>query len=548
MEKGNNESHALIYNRVSSHQQETEGAGLESQEQRCIKYAQDRGYIIDSGLVFHDTYTGGGDFMRRPAMRELLNYIDSNPGRSYVVIFDDLKRFARDTKFHIELRSAFNVRHVKVECLNFNFEDTPEGKFVETILAAQNQLEREQNQRQVIQKQKARLESGYWSFVSPLGYTMQKIAGFSGKIAVKNDNALILREALEGYASFRFIHFIDVARFLKDNGLLGQARADRYIDTIHDILRNPFYAGYVEYLPWNVSRRKGVHAALIDESTYRKNLERLNKPMEIRRVRNDDNEEFEVRRLINCIHCKRPFTACFSKGRSKRYPYYLCQTRGCVMFKKSISRSALHEDFKHILNDLRPTGKVLEIFEETFEEYWKESTYDHNKNIATLSDDIQKLEEDIERYLELAYLAKSETVRLRYEKKLEEIESELTQLKEKNSASIDFSIPYRTALEKVSETAKNPYASWTLSKLEEKKKLFYFFFDRNIEYDLKSRYRTVIPSVLYRFLFDLSKNSLDVNIPRNLSNQFTTLWKFIHDWNKATEVFPPSKTSYRHAA
>jgi len=33
-----------------------------------------------------------------------------------------------------------------------------------------NQLERQQNQRQVIQKQQARLRNGYWAFRAPLGY------------------------------------------------------------------------------------------------------------------------------------------------------------------------------------------------------------------------------------------------------------------------------------------------------------------------------------------------------------------------------------------
>jgi len=45
-----------------------------------------------------------------------------------------------------------------VECLNYRFEDTPEGKFVETVFAAQGQLEREQNGRQVRQKMQARVE------------------------------------------------------------------------------------------------------------------------------------------------------------------------------------------------------------------------------------------------------------------------------------------------------------------------------------------------------------------------------------------------------
>jgi hypothetical protein len=60
----------------------------------------------------------------------------------YVVIFDDLKRFARDTIFHLKLRQELDAYHASVECLNFKFEDTPEGQFVKTVIAAQGQLDR----------------------------------------------------------------------------------------------------------------------------------------------------------------------------------------------------------------------------------------------------------------------------------------------------------------------------------------------------------------------------------------------------------------------
>ena len=116
------------------------------------------GYHVEA--VFPDDVSGGGDFMKRPGMVALLSYLDAQPGKKYVIIFDDLKRFARDTEFHIALRRAFQVRGARVECLNFKFEDTPEGKFVETIMAAQGELERGQNSRQVNQKMSARVEAG----------------------------------------------------------------------------------------------------------------------------------------------------------------------------------------------------------------------------------------------------------------------------------------------------------------------------------------------------------------------------------------------------
>ena len=134
---------ALIYCRLSSTKQRLEGSGLESQEQRCRAYADDKGYAVEA--VFPDDVSGGGDFMRRPGMVALLSYLDAQQGKPYVVIFDDLKRFARDTEFHLKLRREFARRGATIECLNFRIEDTPEGKFIETVIAAQGELEREQN-------------------------------------------------------------------------------------------------------------------------------------------------------------------------------------------------------------------------------------------------------------------------------------------------------------------------------------------------------------------------------------------------------------------
>lgn len=146
---------AVIYCRVSSTKQKLEGSGLDSQEHRCRQYADAKGYEVEA--VFPDDASGGGDFMNRPGMVALLSYLDAQPNKNYVIIFDDLKRFARDTEFHIKLRREFQTRGARIECLNFKLDDSPEGKFVETIFAAQGELEREQNRRQVIQKMKARV-------------------------------------------------------------------------------------------------------------------------------------------------------------------------------------------------------------------------------------------------------------------------------------------------------------------------------------------------------------------------------------------------------
>ena len=191
-----NPSEALIYCRVSSRSQEEEGHGLKSQETRCREYAKNKGYNV--AAVFPDTITGGGDFMKRPGMVALLSFLDAQPETRFVVIFDDLKRFARDTRFHLDLREAFRARRATIECLNFKFEDTPEGEFIETIMAAQGALERKQNGSQVSQKMKARMQNGYYTFSCPFGYRYERVRGH-GKLLVRDEpKASIVQEALEG--------------------------------------------------------------------------------------------------------------------------------------------------------------------------------------------------------------------------------------------------------------------------------------------------------------------------------------------------------------
>src|SRR5579872_1519776 len=81
----------LVYARVSTKRQEIDGTGLTSQEERCKSELAHMSVPYERSFL--DSHTGGGDFMKCPAMRELLAYIDDRPHKKFVVVFDDLKRF-----------------------------------------------------------------------------------------------------------------------------------------------------------------------------------------------------------------------------------------------------------------------------------------------------------------------------------------------------------------------------------------------------------------------------------------------------------------------
>ncbi len=136
---------ALIYCRVSSQRQVAEGHGLESQEKLCRNYAKSKDYFVEK--VFPEEGIMG-ELFDRPKMKELLEYLDEHIENNYIVIFDDLKRFSRDVAVHFKLKSEIYGRGGRVESPNFKFEDTPEGKYIETIIVATGELEKNQNKRQ----------------------------------------------------------------------------------------------------------------------------------------------------------------------------------------------------------------------------------------------------------------------------------------------------------------------------------------------------------------------------------------------------------------
>ena len=245
---------AIIYCRVSSERQVNEGNGLNSQEKRCRDYARTKGYLITR--VFPDEGISGGLF-QRPAMKELIAYLDSHPSDQFTVIFDDLSRFSRDVQVHIQLKAQLESRGAKLECLNFNFEDSPESEFAEMVMVAGNQYHRKQNRRQVIQKMKARLEDGFWCFCTP-----PALKNISHPVFKRILNGLIepyaniFKLAITKYAKDELNTLEEVQGYINTKYQLNNIKKKISLSGVTNILKNPLYAGWIQYKKWGISLQK----------------------------------------------------------------------------------------------------------------------------------------------------------------------------------------------------------------------------------------------------------------------------------------------------
>ncbi len=476
-----------------------------------------KGYEVEK--VFQDSFSGGGDFMNRPAMSELLKHVDAKAHVSYVVVFDDLKRFARDVQFHLKLRSAFKVRNVKVECLNYNFEDTPEGDFIEVIFAAHGELERKQNRRQVIQKQKARLERGYWPFYHPPGYISLKNQQHGQLLTIDEPNASIIREALEGFASGRFQEQMDVKNFLQSKDFYGNPTHGKRTKYVHlgqvkRLLVRVIYAGYIEYPDWEVSRRKGHHEALISLETHEKIMERLNGKMRIF-SRDDTRADFPLRGFVQCDGCHKNLTASWSTGSNGRFAYYRCISKDCIEKNKSINRDKMHQDFIEILSKIKPKQQTLNLTREILLDMWNELAKNFGAERVKIEQRLACIERDINSIVKRIEATKSNKMVEIYEKQIEDLSNEELALKDKITSTESKEINFGTALDFVFDVLKNPYKVWEDGDLNLKRLILKLVFHTNISYSKNSGFGTAILSLPLRVFetFDVSI-SMDVEVAR----------------------------------
>ncbi len=489
---------ALVYCRVSSTKQK-KGSGLESQQHRCIQYADSKQYGVEK--IFQDDVSGGGDFMNRKGMVELLKYLKKNNEHNYVVIFDDLKRFARDTMFHLKLRAEFAQYQVKIECLNYHFEDTPEGKFVETIHAAQGQLEREQIGRQTTQKMHARLEQGYAVFRAPVGYKYEKSKGGGKILVLDNPIASIIKESLLGFASGRFQTQSEIMYFMESfpeypkNGY-GKVVQQR----VKDILTNVIYAGHIEYKEWNISLRKGHHEPLISLATYNKIQELLLGKAKVP-ARKSLNEEFPLRGFVHCDECKSPLTASFSKGQTKRYPYYHCHnTHGCSSYKKSIRRADIEGEFEKLLISIAPSKKLFGTIKIMFDDIRNFRSEYLNKRTNMLNSQLIDVDHKIEKLIDLIIESKSPSVTQSFERRMKNLEHEKLLIDEKIAKSSQSTKEYSGSLRTILKFLENPYVLYNTRVLANQRAVLKLVFADNLTWLLGHGLRTINMSLLFKDL------------------------------------------------
>ena len=507
-------SKAVIYCRVSSAKQVTDGHGLTSQETRCREFAGHKGYEVTE--VFHEEGVTGS-LLNRPSMKTMLAYLNRHKSKHpHVVIIDDISRLARDIETHIQLRTAIRRAGGKLESPSIEFGEDSDSRLVEHLLASVAAHHREKNTEQGKNRMRARMMNGYWVFPAPIGYRYEKKEGH-GKMLVRDEPlASMVTEALEGFARGRFESPGEVKRFLESQALYPKdKKGEVHYQRLAELFSRVIYAGYIDFPSWGLHLYPGKHEPLISYETFQAIQNRLNKKAKAP-ARKDLHEDFPLRGFVTCACCGHPMTACWSTGRSKKYPYYLCQTKGCSEHRKSTRAEKLEGEFEALLQKLSPSPALFYLAKDMFTDLWEHRRQQAQQEIQGMKKHIPHLESQADKFLARLIETDNPVVIQQYENEITRLSQQKILLKEKieqcGRPLASFEETYRTAMTFLA----NPCYLWSSDRFEDKRMTLRLVFADKIPYHPKEGYRTAEIALPFRVLSDFERGKSEMVRPEGV--------------------------------
>jgi site-specific DNA recombinase len=314
---------AIIYCRVSTLEQ-ADGTSLESQLAACRKYADQHDYKVLE--MFQESKSGAS--LNRPMMDRVRELVRA--GGVDAVIFYALDRLSRDETDTLILAREWRSRGVEMKCATVSLEDTPQGQFMLTMLAAVGKLERAGIIERFMRGKRQTAKNGKVIGSGRVPYGYRYIKG-EGRYEVNEEEAMWVRRIFQWYVA-EGLSLYSVTKRLYEMGAPTKQRGNYWnTSTVRGFLTNETYTGELWWGKYDTTgdTRKlrpreewigPIHVQpLISREVYeaaQRQIDR-NKAMSMRNCRG----EYLLRGLLTCELCGKTLVGALRQGGKK---IYLC--------------------------------------------------------------------------------------------------------------------------------------------------------------------------------------------------------------------------------
>ena len=383
---------ALAYYRVSTIDQ-LENFSIETQKKRCRQFCEQKGFSI----IAEFEEAASAKTAVRPELQKMLALCRARHKDIGAVVVYVVSRFSRDSADFQVLRLALSKQNIKLLFADQNFDDSPTGRFSETMASAQAQLENEQKSELTKQGMVTALGSGKWVHKAPIGYVNGDIPG---GLALDPLRAPLVKRAFELYASGQHTKIAVLAIVTTEGLRMPKTGKTLSAQSFDKMLRRPSYAGWIAANSWGIIQR-GLWEPIISEELFeRAQVVISGKCRNGSQSKSLHSEDFPLRVFVRCAVCGKGLTGSFATGRQgKRYAHYFCRTPRCRAVK--FRRDDLHRLFYELLYGFTPQEAFMPLFHELLVRAWREKNREREESTVRAQKKLQELDAEKSRLLKL---------------------------------------------------------------------------------------------------------------------------------------------------
>ncbi|MFC1992060.1 recombinase family protein [Chloroflexota bacterium] len=309
---------AAIYCRVSTDNQEQEGTSLDSQQEACLKKAEELGYEVSEENIISETYSGLS--IERPLLTVLRERVRQKEVDA--VIGYTLDRVSRDPVHFIILQDEFEKAGIKLILVTEDLDSTDMGKLITHIKGFSAKIEALKIRERTMRGRKARKDAGKLANGKAnhlFGYTYRPGREEGEGVRYINDSQAKIVVGIfqwyveEGMPLDRVVYRLKALGINSPSGNPMWSRA-----TAYQMLTNSAYCGL----------QGPATPAIITEDIYNKVQKRLKRNREL--ASRNVKRNYLLRGYIRCEYCGRAYQGALKTYRTKsgvkEYLYYRCSS------------------------------------------------------------------------------------------------------------------------------------------------------------------------------------------------------------------------------
>lgn len=364
---------AYLYIRVSTDEQKRKGYSLPEQEDRLLKYCAYNNIEVKG--VYREDFSAKN--FNRPEWKKLITVIKSKSKEDKNILFIKWDRFSRNIEYAYEMIGMLRKHRTTAMAIDQPIDfSVPESTVMLAVYLSVPEAENSRRALNTANGIRRAKQMGRYPNKAPIGYINLTLVDGRKIIAPKQPEAEIISWVF--YQLVKNIHKKEKIRKMAYDKGLKCSRSHFF-----RIIRNPVYCGLIP-IKFNSEEQqmvKGVHDSLISETLFYEVQNIINTKRRVTAKTDSLKSTFFLRGFLTCPLCGRKLSGSFSKGSTKKYPYYHCQGR-C---KTRISAPLLNDCYQHKLQQFVLSNEAVELFKILLEDCntnTQKTKYLQNRNMV----------------------------------------------------------------------------------------------------------------------------------------------------------------------